>query len=205
MTIITEIEGLREMGMYFKVMPDVSAKCASLAINQTIQRAGLNLARKTIEQEIAFPKGYLTGDRLRPQKFAKPNDLEGSIVARKRATSLARFATPGQPFNKPGITVRVGRGGGSTALRGAWLVRLKQGASLTQDQYNVGLAVRVKPGDKLRNKKQGHKSWLVPDKVALLYGPSVDQVFRQVADDISLPVADLVSAEFLRQFERLTR
>jgi hypothetical protein len=203
-TTLVEIEGLSDAALYFKTVPEISAKAASLAINQTLQRGGLNLARKTIEEEIAFPKGYLTGDRLAPKKFAKPNNLEGSIVARKRATSLARFAQ-GQPLNKPGISVRVGRDAGTTVLRGAWLVRLRQGASLTQDQYNVGLAVRVKPGDKLRNKKMEHKSWLVPGRVALLYGPSVDQVFRQVADEISMPVADLVAAEFFRQFERLSR
>jgi hypothetical protein len=82
-------------------------------------------------------------------------------------------------------------------------VRLRKGASLTQDNYNVGLAVRLKPGERLSNKTAAHKSWLIPDSVALLYGPSVDQIFRDVAGDISEPVAALVADQFFRQFARL--
>jgi hypothetical protein len=37
----------------------------------------------------------------------------------------------------------------------------------------------------------------------LLYGPSVDQVFRTVAVDISPPLLDNLQSEFLRQFQRL--
>jgi hypothetical protein len=45
--------------------------------------------------------------------------------------------------------------------------------------------VRLKPGEQaVMGKKTTHQSWLVPGRVALLYGPSVDQVFRQVADDV---------------------
>jgi hypothetical protein len=39
--------------------------------------------------------------------------------------------------------------------------------------------------------------------VALLYGPSVDQVFRTVAVDISQPLLVHLENEFLRQFIRL--
>ena len=199
MTVLTEIEGLKDAAAYFRAVPEVAHKSASIAINQIMQRGGMAMIRGTIEQQVAFPKGYLTGDRLKVSKFAKPDDLEGVILARKRATSLARFAS-GQPIGKVGITVRVGTGG-ATALRAAWLVRLKRGASLSEDNYNVGLAVRLKPGDTLSNKMTDHKSWLVPNKVALLYGPSVDQVFRSVSDDLALPLADMVAAEFFRQFE----
>jgi hypothetical protein len=41
--------------------------------------------------------------------------------------------------------------------------------------------------------------------VALLYGPSVDQVFRSVAVEISPPLLVNLEVEFLRQFIRMTQ
>ncbi len=199
MTTYVDAVGINDAQGVFKAFPDVASKTAAIAINQVMSRSGMQLIRGTIEEQIAFPKGYLSGDRLKIKQYAKADNPEGIIFARKRATSLARFAA-GQPIGKPGITVRVGSGS-ATALRAAWLVRLKRGASLTEDNYNVGLAVRIKPGDSISNKKDTHRGWLVPGRVALLYGPSVDQVFRSVADELALPIADLVAAEFFRQLE----
>ena len=42
-------------------------------------------------------------------------------------------------------------------------------------------------------------------EVALLYGPSVDQVFRDVSEDIAGPVGNMVATEFFRQLTRFTR
>jgi hypothetical protein len=42
------------------------------------------------------------------------------------------------------------------------------------------------------------------DNVYLLYGPSVDQVFRLVADDRADDLAEMVENQFYRQFARLT-
>ncbi len=192
---------------YFERFPEVTEKAAQLAINDVTRRGALKLARDEIMGEIAFDKSYLTGDRLGVTKFAKKGDLEAVITGRKRATSVARFAAKGTPVGtgpkvKMGVRVQVGRGK-TTVLRSAWLVRLNKGASMTEDQYNVGLAVRLKPGESLENKHSTHKSWLVPGSVALLYGPSVDQVFATVSQQIADPVGDMVAKEFLRQFARL--
>lgn len=179
-------------------LPGVADKAAQLAINQTANRSGLKLARTEILNEIAFPRDYLTGDRLRVSQQATPGNLEAVIAARKRPTSLARFAQSGTALGsraKIGVRVQVKRGQ-STLLKQSWLVNLNNG--------NIGLAVRLKPGQSIDN-KYGKTYWLVPDKVALLYGPSVDQVFRDVSEEISEPVAKLLDAEFHRQFERLTR
>lgn len=207
MTISVEFEGLGGAGDYFRRMPDQSAKAASMAINQVATRGGMKLAQDAIIDQIAFPKDYLrTGDRLMVTRFSTPESLEAVISGRKRATSLARFAQ-GQALNKVGLSVRV-KNGSSSPLRSAWLVRLKKGASLDEDNYNVGLAVRVRSGD-ITNKNATHQSWLVtPNEkgagVALLYGPSVDQVFRQVAGQIGEPIGELLAAEFFRQFDRIT-
>lgn len=189
---------------YFENLPAVATKAAQLAINDVARRGGLKLIRNEILDQVSFPRDYLTGDRLAITQFATSTKLEAVITARKRATSLARFA-PGQSLgSKARLGVRVAVGTGkSTVLRKAWLVRLRRGASLTEDNYNIGLAVRVRPGETIKNKKGTHQSWLVPNSVALLYGPSVDQVFREVSGDVAAPIGSLVTDEFFRQFSRL--
>lgn len=206
MTVGVEVDALSDAQDYFRSLPDVSRRAARLALNSVSNRGAMRLARGGILDQVAFPKDYLTGDRLQVTKHAKENDLETVITGRKRATSLARFATSGAvgggAMSKGGVRVMVKSGQGRV-LRNAWLVRLRSGASMTEDNYNVGLALRVKPGDTLGNKNSAHKSWLVPNSIALLYGPSVDQVFRDVSDEIAPRVAQMVADEFFRQFDRL--
>lgn len=158
------------------------------------------MIRRDILNEVAFPRDYLTPDRLRVAQNAKPGNLEAIIKARQRPTSLARFATSGTSLGsraKIGVRVQVKRGGNSVVFKTGWLVSLRNG--------NIGLAVRLKPGQSIGNRNESVKSWLVPDKVALLYGPSVDQVFRDVSEKTAAPIGRLVSQEFLRQFDRLTK
>lgn len=205
MTVSIEMSDLVDLSKYFDRFSDASAQAMSLAMNTVIQRGGMKLVQERMYDEVAFPKGYLGGDRLYVNQFAKPNNLQVSIVGRKRATSLARFAS-GQPIGskgKLGVRVQVQKGT-QRHMKNAWLVRLKKGTSLTEDNYNVGLAVRLGPGESVvNNKRTMHKSWLVPNQVALLYGPSVDQVFRDVAEEVAEPIADMVVDEFFRQLERL--
>lgn len=219
MTISVDFEALADARSYFERLPQISASAASMAINQVVQRQGMKLIQDTTYSEVAFPSGYLSGDRLTVGRYAQPGSLEAVVRARKRATSLARFAgnapigggqfaAGGGRNATPPITVRVKGKGGSKQLRAAWLVRLNKGASFDEDNYNVGLAVRVRTGE-VDGKHSSHSSWLVKPNsrgigVALLYGPSVDQVFRDVADQVGAPMADLVAAEFFRQFNRLT-
>jgi hypothetical protein len=211
-----EITVLKDIIDFFQRVPEITNKAARLAINRTVSRDGLKLARQSILDEVAFPKDYLKGDRLRVSRYASESNLEGAILARKRATSLARFAS-GQPVGQPGrtagratsVTVRV-MNGKTTVIKNAWLVKLNRGASKDEDNYNIGLALRVRPGDEVVGKKTAHQSWLVkPDGgksgIALLYGPSVEQVFRDVAFKIGPKVGNLVADEFFRQFTRLTR
>lgn len=203
--VFTEISGLDDAEAFFKSVPKVAAQAASIAINDTITRKGLQHLQAEILGEVNFPKGYLKGDRFGPTRFAKPNNLEGVITARKRATSLARFAAPGTALGsatRTGVRIKVSSTGGSTYMRNAWLVRLRKGASLTEDQYNVGLAVRVRPGERISGKYTSHQSWLAPN-VALLYGPSVEQVFNGVAEDSAPEILELLAQQFNRQLERL--
>lgn len=197
--------GLDDIGEFFRTAPEVTEVAARIAVNDVSSRSGLRLIKSKMLDEVAFPAGYLTGDRLSVTKRATNKNLEAVVTGRKRATSLARFVTGslGVGVKTNGVSVRVKKGK-TTVMRKAFLVRLKQGASLSEDNFNIGLALRLGPGETIGNKRTEHKSWLVPGRVALLYGPSVDQVFRTVADDVAPEIGDMLGAEFLRQFARLT-
>lgn len=189
---------------YFQQLPDTAGRAAVLAINQVARRGALSLIKSDIMSEVSFPKDYLTDDRLGITKLASASSLEATITARHRPTSLARFAS-GQELGskrKLGVVVNVGVRG-ARVMRNAWLVRLTRGEPGSQDGFNIGLAVRVKPGESVPNKKGQQMTWLVPNQVALLYGPSVDQVFQEVSGKVVEPVSEMVVDEFLRQFTRL--
>jgi len=198
MPVTIKSDLLNEVREYFEKAPDLATDSAMMAINTVITRNGLAAMKRDIMSQVAFPAGYLDLEsRLVVTRKATRGSLEGVITGRDRATSLARFA-PGQtPQNTrgKGVTVAVKRGRSKT-LKKAFLVNLKNG--------NVGLAVRLKPGEALRNKTYG-KPVMLGKNLYLLYAPSVDQVFRTVADD-SLPMlGEEVTKEFYRNFARLSR
>lgn len=206
MTVSILTAGSKELERYLQTMPELTARAMRLAINGVTKGKGMTAIKRQMLDEIAFPSGYLNADRLKVTKLASDTNLESVITGRKRATSLARFVT-GNPIpnsrRSDGVSVKVQKGR-TTYLKNAFLVRLKRGASLTEDNFNIGLAVRLKPGERLANKNTGHKAWLVPNKVALLYGPSVDQVFAGVIEELMPVIGTDVAAEFHRQFARLS-
>lgn len=182
---------------FFDELPLVAAKAASIAINEVANRSGLAIMRKDIETQIAYPSGYLnSADKLGVTKRASPTSLQAVITAKDRPTSLARFATNRTPERNRGnpVTVQVKRGK-RLQLKKVFLVRLKSG--------NVGLAVRLKPGETLNNKTQASTVKLGPN-VYLLYAPSVEQVFSNVAEARVPEISNLVSNQFFRQFARLS-
>lgn len=197
----TVLDGLKD---YFHRFPDISKVAMRIAINDTVKGKGMALIRNQISDQINFDRSYLTGDRLGVAKLATNANPEAIIRARDRATSLARFSTSSTVGRKAesGVTVRVKKGK-TTFIKRGWLVRLKAGASLSEDKYNIGLAIRLGPGEKIGNKNTAHQSWLVKGSVALLYGPSVAQVFDDTRTRVVEPFANLVEAEFLRQLSRL--
>jgi len=141
MTVESTFTGLDGVGDYFRAFPDRTRRAARLAINRVIAREGMKEVQDEMYAQVAFPKGYLKGDRLAVSKYATESNLEGVILARKRATSLARFAAPGTPLGSrkgSSVTVQVKRGS-RTVLRNAWLVRLRRGASMSEDNFNVSL------------------------------------------------------------------
>lgn len=203
MTVTIVADTLAGLEHFFETMPDRTTAAASKAINRVANRSALKAIKDDIYSQVAFPKGYLDlPARLAVTKLSTAQDLEAIISARSRATSLARFLTPGQSpatARTSGVTIQV-KPGHIATFKNGFLVRLRSGAN-TETLNNLGLAVRLKPGESLHGgkgveldrSKNGSSVWL-------LYGPSVDQVFRTVADDVSDMISDDVTEEFNRQF-----
>lgn len=171
---------------------------ARQAINRTLSRTRTASAR-AIRDQVAFPASYLTGQeaRLRISKQASNDDLEGVITGRQRATSLARFSkdrNPSTARRKGGVNVEV-KPGEARFMKGAFLVKLKRGSEKTDTQFNLGLAIRLKPGERIRNKTQMQQ---LDHNVYLLYGPSVDQVFKTVREDVTPDTESFLATEFRR-------
>lgn len=200
MKYVVVAEGLADLiNADIGAIPEEVRRKAVMAINRTVQWARAQAARE-MRRQVAFGARYLTGaeGRLRIAKKASGNDLEASIVGRHRATSLARFTKDRDPATarrRGGVRVEV-KPGSARFMKGAFLVRLRAGAVKTDTQFNLGLAIRLKPGETLRNKKYAVQ---LASNVYILYGPSVDQVFRTVSEDMS-PDA-LIHLE--REFDRL--
>jgi hypothetical protein len=206
-----EFRGLDVLVSYFREFPELSAVAARLAINASSRHAA-RLASKHIRAQVAFSRSYLGAagapdSKIRIRKFARGGDLEAIISARDRPTSLARFATGTPHFGRrpkgaQAPRVRVKTGGRSVQLKRGFYLRLKRGPILTEDAFNIGLAVRLKKGEELQ---ASMKASPLGGGAYLLYGPSVAQVFDTVRDDIAPEVADYAAQEFLRQFRRASR
>lgn len=201
MGVTVEAIGLANLKRYLVSLPDQTKTAARIAVNDTT-RFSLPMAREAMLKQVAFPRGYLTDPtRLGIVQFASNDLLLARVVARDTPTSLARFVTTTasralRKAGKGGVTVRV-RPGVAVDLPRAFLLNLRNG--------NVGLAIRLKPGEALSHTVGAKLLTGRLKGVALLYGPSVNQVFGSVAEDISPELADYLETQFLRQFVRLTR
>lgn len=199
MSLFVTADALPGIEQYFERAADATPSAASMAMNKVMQGVGRTRIRQAMEEEVAFPKGYINDKRLSVGRRATPTQLEASLIARQRATSLARFdrgAVPGQR----GANVMV-RPGFSRAMPSAFFIRLRSGASVSEDNYNLGLAIRLKPGERIYNKKT---SFNADQTLHILYGPSVDQIMQEVSDEQTPAVLEDIETEFLRNFVRLT-
>lgn len=193
------IDGLVD---YIESFPSAAREAARIALNDVASGEGLADLRAGVQEQVAFPAGYLNDERLGVTKRASDGDLSVVITGRQRATSLARFAA-GQSVSstrRRGVTVMV-KPGTMRRIKSGWLVNLRRG---NQDGGNLGLAIRIKEGQTVFNKREVNQVEL--DRgVYLLYGPSVDQVFGDVALDRTPQILTLVEREFYRNFFRLVK
>jgi len=191
------VEGVESLREIRDLGPRIKTAAAQ-AINKVARDQRAEAARRITDQ-VNLPKSYVSpaGGRLVVSQQAQKESLEARITARGRPTSLARFSrgTPG----KAGVTVEV-KPGQTSFMRRAFLIRLPQGSTLTDSRFNLGLAIRLRPGERLQNKVRQVK---LDKGLYLLYGPSVQQVFlnnegKGVAADLADPTADYLEAEFTR-------
>lgn len=190
---VVAVEGLEDLTDIESLEPKIVRRVQQ-AVNTTARRYRTASA-KAMQEQINFAARYLSGStgRLRVSQFADSSNLEAVITGRDRPTALARFASDRNPRvarKRGGVRVAVSPGG-SVFMEGAFLMSLRNG--------NLGLAVRTKDGKKPRNAYRPKQ--IRGTNIWLLYGPSVDQVFRGVAGDVQPEAADFLEREFLRLME----
>lgn len=195
-----------EIEEFLSAQPAATRTAARIAINSVTARQAVPQYRREMRKEVNFPQGYLEdGNRFGQTKKATDADLSATVTARFRPTSLARFAKNTSlegAKRRGGVSVQVDSGGGAVFLRRAFFVKLRRGGD-TSDGFNLGVAIRLKPGEKLLGRKKGATGVRLADNLYLLYGPSVDQVFRSVSVSESGFVSTALEKEFLRQYIRL--
>ena len=182
---------------------DEIRRALSKAINTITRNARAEAARR-IRDEVNLPARYLSPSqkRLFVAQQASPSNLEGVIRGRSRPTSLARFVQ-GTPQRGRGVYVEVAPGR-ARYMRRAFIIRLPgAGGSTDPELANKGLAIRLKPGERLTNKTDFRPFSSKDRNLYLLYGPSVDQVFNNrkgtgVANDMVPDIEVELEAEFLR-------
>lgn len=190
--------GLRNFSELVQAMPKAAKQAASLAIN-TGARRGRTEGSRLIRGQVNLTASDLNEPgRFQVSRFAKPAELSAAISARTQPTSLARFATQAtRGGKKAGLRIGVKRGGRKVVLRSGFFIDLRSG--------NRGVAIREAVADRINLKRAGFSARASKRGYLLLYGPSVDQVFRTVKDDMSPGLADFMNTEFNRQFARLSR
>lgn len=196
---------LLDIEQFLAEQPKTARTAARIAINDVTGRRAVPRMRRAMAEEVNFPPGYLEDpERFGQTKKATDADLSATITARFRPTSLARFSgdSPEGAKRTGGVNVRVNKTGGAKRIGGAFFVRLRRGSD-TSDGFNLGLAIRLKPGQTIRGRKKGAQGIELAPNLYLLYGPSVDQIFRQVSVAESPSVADDLQREFIRQYVRL--
>ena len=193
------VEGLADLRAIEGLEDDI-LHAAAQAINK-ITPAARTQAARFIRQQINVPSRYLSPSqrRLYVGKKATPSRLESSVNARLAPTSLARYVQ-GRPRRGQPVRVSV-KPGQTRTLQRAFLIRLRSGnRAVSGDTFNLGLAIRLRPGERLQNKTYSRK---LDRGLYLLYGPSVDQVFLDnsgsgVATDMADDVAEQLNDEFQR-------
>jgi hypothetical protein len=170
-------------------------KAAQQAVNATLRKTRASSA-ELIAAQVNFGKSYLNEKkRFAVSRFATQKTLEGSIVGRNRPTSLARFSRGA--IGSKGVDIEVAPGVSRRSKR-MFLIKLPAGTADLETKFNMGLAIRLRPGESVDRKRKMVK---VSKGLYLLYGPSVDQVFAQVASLEEPRAADFLEAEFNRLLE----
>lgn len=198
-----DLDPLRAWGRQIEQLGEKGDRAAARALNAGAQFAVREGARD-IASELNLTQQYVkSGARLGVSGRASAGNLEAKVTGRDRPTSLARFSSSAQAFGRQKLspTVSVARGSPGRRIPGSFFMRLRKGNS--GELGNVGLAVRVKPGESVPGKRVQPKA--SKSGLAMLYGPSVGQAFRSAAPRAAGPTSDKVVQSLLREFDRMMR
>lgn len=194
-------QGLDDLAEYFETFPQRAPEAARRAVNYAARKFGKDSAAK-IASKLNF----------RTKLYNDTNPGKGRIAVRlaSSATLTAVVSASSEPLllakfgvNLPktgsvrGISPVVKVGASSRELHSAFYTRFKNGT--------VGLAVRLKKGESLRNRhsKKSYPLRRGDPNVQILYGPSLDQAFESQVKDALTPVEKTIRSEFFRQLEVL--
>lgn len=200
-----EVNGGDDVVRLLDQYPEKATQAARMAINDTLKH-GRTLAKREIGNQVNLKSGYLDGSSKYGRRLdtdpASGDVLRGRITGRREATSLYRFDgrqlyAPGKTVSrkKAGVSVKVDRT--TKRIPRAFIMNLKGG--------NHGVAIRLPKGETPNRKWNGKPLYKNnTGNVYLLYGPSVNQVFDDVAEDLQPELTNYFQREFQRQFARLT-
>lgn len=194
--LAVEVKGLPQFEARLKQAPAITSRAASITINSAARR-GRTAAINEAKQQVNLKVGYLRGPNgINVTKTANKNDLTAVIGGRRRPVLLSRFVTGWATRGgvRRGARVRVKKGGSTRLLSRSFALNLKGG--------NVGLVVRTN-GEKPAGAYKPLPLTKGQSNLWLLYGPSTDQIFSTIRDDIAPGIQDFSATEFTRQFDRL--
>lgn len=191
---VVAVEGLASLFDDFDNVSDKIKSRAAMAINATARKFRTESSRE-MRKQVAFQARYLdskANGKLRVRQQASAHRLEAAIEGRFDPTSLTQFVVGNKAHGRRAPKLRVSPGS-RTVIPNSFIMNLASG--------NQGLAIRLKKGETIRNKRKMVSFSKKDSNLYLLYGPSVDQVFRSVADDVSPDAALYLEREFLRLTE----
>ncbi|MDY6797676.1 MAG: phage tail protein [Pseudomonadota bacterium] len=175
---------------------NATVRAIEIAQYRTVNRVASKnrtAASKHIRQQVRLPASYVNENLTVTQKATRQNPL-AVISGRKRPTRLARYGAKqltraarsagGDTLRKipsgrkqAGVSVHVRRNGSRRKHPKAFLLPLNTNGHL-------GMFIRFGPGKR---------------DIKHMYGPSVDQVFRDVREEIRPKIRRDLAAEYRRQ------
>ncbi len=192
MGMIIDRRNFRKAKDYLRGTVTAIEKAEYRAVNRVSQKTRTEASRQ-IRAEVRLKASYVNR-HLWLYKKAKPGDPSAIITARRRPTRLARYGAKqltkaarkarGDELRgisagrkQAGVSVSVGRNSGRKRMRKTFLVPLRT---------NGLMGVFERTGR-------------APDDIRHLYGPSVDQLFTNIRDQLHPFIKRNMSKEFRAQ------
>ena len=195
MRVTIDATALDRLSKSLGVGADVLARAQFRAINKAAEK-GVTASRRAIASEVALTQAYIR-DRMALQR-ATAAQAVAVIRARKRATTLARFSARqltrsapgakgdarrgiGSGRKQGGVSVKVKTQGPRKAMPKAFLIPLRAGGEAGAN----GFGVFTRQGRSIRHR----------------YGPSVDQVFRSIRNQVAPGIAQDLEVQIVKQLQ----